>query len=88
MPVKLVISLKKGFTFTFHSILEQFQSKPDLKHLKPKVGPNINLLKPKKALARESQHKPDPSPMNVGPPTPSCKCVKSVYLSCGVIYII
>ena len=44
--VGLVILLKRSFTFTFYFILEQFQTKPDLKHLEPEVGPNMNLLKP------------------------------------------
>ncbi len=60
--VGLVILLKRSFTFNFHFILEQFQTKPDLKHLEPEVGPNIDLLKTEKARAREFQPEPDPSP--------------------------
>jgi hypothetical protein len=62
----LVILLERSFTFTFYSILEQFQTKPDLKHLEPEVGPNIKLLKSEKARARESQ--PEPEKCRPDPP--------------------
>jgi len=68
--VGLVILLKRSFTFTFYFILEQFQTKPDLKHLEPEVGPNINLLKSEKARARESQ--PEPEKCRPDPPLVLC----------------
>jgi hypothetical protein len=55
--VGLVILLKRSFTFPFYLILEQFQTKSNLKHLEPEVGPNINLLQPERA--RESQPETD-----------------------------